>query len=200
VVNKFNISAVLCAAGTSSRMPDHNKLLLEYRGTYIVKHIVQQLLGSNIHELIVVTGYEATQVEDVLVDFQDDITFVNNPKYLSGHTSTIQTGVQQASTSTDAFMICLADMPLLTDQHYIELMNHYIQIHELSTICRPHVNGQPGHPVIFDKSLKDEILACEDKEGCRGVIKDHRSSLRLYEIEDHAYLVDIDTPNQYQEL
>jgi len=200
-VNKFKISAILCAAGMSSRMPDHNKLIMPYKRTTIIRHIVDQLLKTQIHKVLVVIGYENDKMREALRDVADKITFVNNDRFESGHTSTIQAGAEGLNDE-NAFMVCLGDMPLLTSQHYEELIRHFKDNFRSGSdlITRPVINSRPGHPVIFSRSLEGAILSCTSPEGCRPVIKANEEQLIRYVTNDITYLNDIDTPDDYSQL
>ena len=52
------ISAILLAAGESSRMKGENKLIKEINGTPLINYAVKNILGSAIDELVIVLGHE----------------------------------------------------------------------------------------------------------------------------------------------
>ena len=52
------ISAILLAAGQSKRMFNENKLTKKINGIPLIKHSVENILSSDINELIVVLGYQ----------------------------------------------------------------------------------------------------------------------------------------------
>ena len=52
------ISAILLAAGQSKRMLNENKLTKKFNGIPLIKHSVDNILSSDISELIVVLGYQ----------------------------------------------------------------------------------------------------------------------------------------------
>ena len=56
-------SAVVLAAGLSERMGEENKLLLPLGNTTVLEQTLSRVLKSDIRELIVVLGHEATKVE-----------------------------------------------------------------------------------------------------------------------------------------
>ena len=52
------ISAILLAAGESKRMLDENKLSKKFKNIPLINRSVNNILSSNIDELIIVLGYD----------------------------------------------------------------------------------------------------------------------------------------------
>src|SRR5258708_39074871 len=61
-----NVAAIILAAGRSTRMGGPNKLLAELGGKALVRIVTEQALASKAKDVIVVTGHQATQVEQAL--------------------------------------------------------------------------------------------------------------------------------------
>ena len=201
-MNKFSVSAILCAAGTSARMGDQNKLLLPYSGKSIINHCVTNLLAAEIDELIVVLGHQFEELNDDLQLFSDRIKIVKNDEYKSGQTSSIKCGVSAMHDDHTSFLICLGDMPLITTSHYDQIIGHFrSKKHpDGNMIARPIFQGIPGHPVIMSTFYKQEILDCKDREGCLNVIKRNTEHLSLMRTTEKCYIQDTDTPKSYKSL
>ena len=60
------ISAIVLAAGLSTRMGKENKLLLPFGNKTLIEHQVHVLLQTKVSEVIVVVGHEAGLLIDVL--------------------------------------------------------------------------------------------------------------------------------------
>ena len=198
----FRIATILCAAGSSSRMPDHNKLLLDYEGTTFIRHITKELLETQLEQIIVVTGFESSKIKAALDDLSSHITFVNNPAYQSGQTSSIQAGLLALPTDIDSLMINLGDMPLISSSQYNDLIDHFKNQYKKGTnlITRPMNEKVPGHPVIFSNSLMSAMLSCTSSDGCRSVIKDHHDYFTEFSTQEDSYFKDIDTPTDYLKM
>ncbi len=192
------VSAVLLAAGESRRMGESNKLLLPFRGQSFIAHITAQLLASEIEELLVVTGHEPEAIQQALAG--QSVRLVHNPDYVQGMTTSIRTGVQAADPKADGLMICLSDLPFIEASDYTELIRRFQQMdrQEAPVIVRPVYEQQPGNPVLFSSFFREEILAHEKMEGCRGLIKQHRDRVRLVPMPNDHTLRDIDTPDEYE--
>ncbi len=202
-MKKFiHITAILCAAGLSSRMGETNKLLLNYRGTSLVHRSVRALVDSCVHDIIVVLGYERELVRQAIGSPSGVLQFVYNPNFENGQTSTIQAGLSHISPHSDAFMICLADMPLLTCEHVDKLAMHFQSqsTPDRPLMCRPVQKDLPGHPVIFDASFAIKLMNCIESDGCRSVIRENIDFLVPYLTDDVAFFTDVDNYDKYLEL
>ncbi len=199
-MNKFSLSAILCAAGSSQRMGDQNKLLLPLIDQSILNHCVSSIIESDVDEVIVVLGHEYEIMSQELSPYHKAIKIVRNRGYKSGHTSSIQAGIKAINPKSDAFMICLSDMPLIKSKDYNRVIQFYSDHTEYSInrIVRPLYHQRPGHPVIMSHSYKEQILSCTDKEGCRSVIKDNRRDLLSMKTDQKCYIQDTDTPESYK--
>ena len=115
------ISAILLAAGQSKRMVGENKLTKKIRGIPLIKHSVKNILASPVDELIVVLGYQKEIIEK-LIDKNEKIKFVFNNNFESGMASSIKIGLNNLSEKTEAFFICLGDMPMINQDVYNQLI------------------------------------------------------------------------------
>ena len=194
------ISALLLAAGESRRMGRENKLLLDYKEQFMIRYVAEQILLSEIDEVVVVTGYQPDAVQKALSDFE--VKFAHNPDYFSGQTSSIKVGVQNLSKGSQGFIICLGDMPILKTMHYNAVINKLKSEKDsgLTPIVRPVYKGVPGHPVGFDMAFKSDILSCTDSDGCKSVIQANKEHFIPWPIANEAFYRDVDTKTDYYKL
>lgn len=185
------ISGILLAAGSSTRMAGQNKLLLPVKGENLFSKMLRALEHSKLDELIVVLGHDYKKMSQHCNS--NMIKLAINGNHLEGQTTSIKTGLQLVNPSSEAVMICLADMPLLTEVHIDDLITAY----SYGKILRPMNKKVPGNPSIFPKVLFDEIFDCRDRDGCRSVIQNNPLLLEVYETVSPAYFTDIDTPTEY---
>ena len=140
------ISAILLAAGQSKRMGGKNKLTKKIQGSPLIKLTVKNILVSSIDELIIVLGYQKEIIEK-LIDKNEKIKFVFNKDFESGMASSIKTGLKNLSEKTEAFFICLGDMPMVSHDIY----NQLIKSKDNKEIIVPTYKRQQGNPVLFNK-------------------------------------------------
>ena len=189
------LSAILLAAGSSRRMGTTNKLLLPWQNKPIVAVTAANLLAAGFEEIIVVTGHQAAEVTAALNHLP--LRLVHNPRFEDGMTSSIQTGISQAGGK--GYMICLADMFLITPAEYILLKKAWEQEFSLDDHCIgiPEYQGQKGNPVILPCVLRSEILSHEEKEGCKEIVRNNsKHQFRISMPTDHI-LRDLDLPEEY---
>jgi molybdenum cofactor cytidylyltransferase len=193
------ISAILLAAGLSSRMEGANKLLLELDGKTVMRHTYEQLARSEVDEIIVVTGRDKALITKSL-SLRPTDKFVHNPDFEQGMTSSIQAGVRTATH--EAFMICLADMPLLTAGNYKDVMDAFNKVYaeDQRAILTPVVYGKKANPVVFSRYYRKAILSHTKKEGCRGIVLSNINHRVEYISENPAYLQDLDTMEDFKKL
>ena len=60
------ISAILLAAGQSTRMNGENKLIKEIDDIPIIKHALNNILGSSVNEIIIVLGHEKEIIKNII--------------------------------------------------------------------------------------------------------------------------------------
>ncbi|MEM2166130.1 MAG: NTP transferase domain-containing protein, partial [Candidatus Bathyarchaeia archaeon] len=83
------IPLIVLAAGQSKRF-GRNKLLEKIDGSTIIERVVKNALSSKADEVIVVLGFEAHKVLNVLKKF--NCKFVFNEEFYSGQSSSVKVG------------------------------------------------------------------------------------------------------------
>ena len=194
------ISAVILAAGESKRMGKQNKLLLPVAGEALLVKLIKSVCDSEVGQVIVVIGHEAEKIRLELNNFP--LTFVYNPNFSEGMTTSIKFGVKEVSPESDGFLICLADMPFIKTSEISKLIHAYVQnrIKEERLIVVPVFKGQRGNPVLFSSEFRNDILEHKKESGCKGVIMNNSESVNEIEMYDDNMLLDVDTLDDYQRL
>ena len=86
------ISAIILAAGQSTRMGSDNKLLLlPFRGATLIENMVDVVSGSDVGETLVVLGHEAERVRPLLRD--KPVLLVDNPNFAEGMGASLHAGL-----------------------------------------------------------------------------------------------------------
>ncbi len=187
------ISAIVLAAGTSSRMGQKNKLLLSFKGRTFIQQVVEQLLQSKVGEVIVVLGHEGDEIEQLLS--QNKVRFAINDNYKSGMTSSIQAGVKASDLQSDGYLICLSDMPFLMTEDYNQMCAIVTGNREIGV---PFYRHHKGNPVFFSKHFKNDILDHKAPEGCRAIVQNNAQYIIKVHFDHPRILRDIDTMEDYE--
>ena len=189
------ISAILLAAGQSKRMIDENKLTKKVQGIPLIKHSVKNILASSVDELIIVLGYQKEIIEK-LIDKNEKIKFVFNKDFESGMASSIKAGLNNLSEKTEAFFICLGDMPMVNHDIY----NQLIKSKDKKEIIIPTYKGQQGNPVLFDKSMKEKIMDITGDVGAKKILELNKDKILNLEINDQNITRGFDTRDNFNHL
>ena len=186
------ISAILLAAGQSKRMNGENKLTKEIQGIPLIKHSVKNILASSIDELIVILGYQKEIIEKI-IDKNERIKFAFNVNYENGMASSIKTGLNNLSEKTEAFFICLGDMPMVNSDIY----NQLIQSKNNKEIIVPTYNGQQGNPILFSKSIKEKIMAIQGDVGAKKILELNKNKILNVEVGNQSIRKDFNTKDDF---
>ena len=191
------IAAVVLAAGRSSRMGAANKLLADVDGVPMVRRAVDAALASSARPVIVVTGNEQGKVQAALRGCK--ATFVHNPGFADGMSTSLRAGLAALPDRTDGVLICLGDMPLVTPAVLDRLIGAFNPI-EGRAICVPTWNGKRGNPVLWDRRFFAEIAGLAGDVGAKHLIGEHADLVAEVAMPDDAVLTDIDTPEALASL
>ena len=192
------LSAVVLAAGLSSRMENKNKLLLPYLGKTILQITLANILAAGIDDVVVVTGRDAAQVTSLLLPLP--VRMVHNAGFAHGLTGSIQKGVQEAKGT--GYMICLADMVWITPAEYALLQQEFVLQRQVNPdcICVPVYGGDRGNPVIFANTYRETILRHPATDGCREIVQANKHNVYAVTMPADHILRDLDTPEDYRKL
>jgi len=189
------ISAILLAAGQSKRMDGENKLTKVIQSVPLIKHSVKNILASSIDELIIVLGYQKEIIEK-LIDKNEKIKFVFNKDFESGMASSIKTGLDNLSEKTEAFFICLGDMPMVSHDIY----NQLIESKDNKEIIVPIYKGQQGNPVLFNKSMKEKVIDISGDIGAKKILELNKDKILNLEINDQSIIKSFNTQDDFSSL
>lgn len=184
------ISAILLAAGESTRMGEVNKLLLPFGDKTMVEHIIVLLLQSEIEQITVVIGHESDKVKNKIN--HKAVHFVFNKDYKTGMTSSIKTGLRE-HLNDDGVLVCLGDMPFLKTADINLIIKHF----QPGKIIIPSFKKKMRNPVLFSKKFFNAMLQHKEKNGCKAILQANEENVISVEISDGDRFIDIDKPEDY---
>ena len=187
-------SAVVLAAGTSSRMQGRNKMLLSMGDKPVIRHTVQRLLEAAPQEVVVVTGFQGRDVIAAIADLP--VVPQPNPRYEEGQMTSAAIGVGALTRATDAVMMCLGDMVLLEPGDYAELVTAYLEKTDRSIVI-PYFGEQRGNPILFASSYVHEVAMGERHIGCKKLANEYPNDVFRYDAGHDRFTTDMDTPDDY---
>lgn len=186
----MRMAAVVLAAGKSERMGT-NKLLLEVAGHTIIDRLLYVLDGSSVDEVFVVLGHRPEALRRFVEAHRAEVVF--NPYYEEGMTSSVKAGLRRVSA--DAAFLVLGDQ-LGLEVGLLDIMSATMASEPTALIVSPVYKGRKGHPVLFRRTLFQEILDLNSDETLRDVVQRNEEAHRLVE-GDLWCTLDFDTPEQF---
>ena len=191
------ISAILLAAGLSSRMNGENKLIKEINDKPLILHSIKNLLGSAVNEIIIVLGYEKDVVEN-LIEQNKKIKIVFNKDYKKGVSASIKTGLENISSKSEFFFICLGDMPNVNQNIYNKMIktiynyNKKLKPNFKKEIVIPTFEGKDGNPILFSKYMKSKLKNIEGDKGAKELINLYKNKSINVPIKNSGIILDFD--------
>ena len=193
-MTELRFSAVVLAAGLSSRMEGPNKLLLPVGDEPAIRRSVRAVLDSGVQEVVVVTGHQGREVMKAVLDLP--VTIQPNVRYEDGQMRSVAVGIAGLTRPADAIMVCLGDMVLITAADLRELMAVY-QAHTHSSIVTPRYQGERGNPIVFAAAYAPEVAAGRRLIGCRKLAEQYPDEAYFHDVTHDRFSTDLDTPADY---
>ena len=189
-------AAIILAAGQSRRMGAVNKLLIEVDGKPMMRHAVDAAREAGADPVIVVTGH---QPEEVQAAAGDQATFVHNPAFDQGLSTSLRVGISAVPEACDGALIALGDMPKVGAEHLRRLVAAH-DPDEGHLICVPTRNGKRGNPVFWDRRFFEDMVALGGDVGAKHLIGDYEDVVVEVPMSDDAVLTDVDSPAALERL
>lgn len=188
------VVGIILAAGESKRYQQPKILLPWIDNQPIIRHIAAIAVGSRLSNVIVVLGAVVEPVVKQLTDLP--LKFVINHDWSSGQSSSIRIGIQAIEQTVSACIFLLADQPFIT----IALLNCIIEKYQAAKkkIIIPKVGARRANPVLFDRSLFEELSNLKGDIGGRSLFPRYPPTWLPW--DDSRILLDIDTPEDYRRL
>ena len=189
------VSAILLAAGESKRM-GRLKQLLPLGKTSVVEQAIDNLLNSEVIEVIVVVGYRAEEIIKKIAT--KPVKIALNPIYHQGMSTSIIAGLNLVNARARAIMLALADQPFIDSQTINRLIDEFRNHNK--GIAIPTYQSQRGHPIIFAIKYKQELSGLKGDIGGRQIIERHPDDVLEVAVTSPGINIDIDTTNDYSSL
>jgi len=192
------LTAIILAAGDSTRMGRPKALLPDPDGRPFVARLVRTFVAAGIPNVIVVTGTLHAQIAEALAadDLPATPQLVNNPQPALGQVSSLWMGLDAAARpGVEGVLMTLVDIPLVRPSTIRQVIDAWTQ--NRAPIVRPAVGDRHGHPVLFDQSVFDALRHAPVTEGARAVVHANADRLVNVQVDDEGCLLDVDTPADY---
>jgi molybdenum cofactor cytidylyltransferase len=188
------ISAILLGAGESKRM-GKNKLLLPWGKKTIFEHCLETLLRSEVKEVIVVIN---DRLKELIPPINTQkIKVIINPHYKRGMSTSIRQGVQTIAPGSEGILIALGDQPFIKTRTINAMIKAFARGKD--GIIVPSFKGKRGHPVIFHRRFRRELLNLKGDAGGKSIVERHPGEILDIPLKSEGVVKDIDLWEDYEE-
>lgn len=187
------ISAILLGAGESKRM-GVDKLSLPWGRKTVLEHCFEILLRSKVEKVVVVLGVRNKGIKNLFKGLKVKVVLNLHPE--KGMSTSIRRGLQAIHPSSHGILIALGDQPYLKTRTINTLIRAFGQGKE--GIIIPSFQGRRGHPVIFHRRYKKELLKLKGDVGGRPLIERHLEEVRVVPVKSEGVVKDIDSWQNYR--
>ena len=187
------IPILIIAAGSSSRMRGVDKLLEDVNGMPLLRKQAKIALHTG-HPVFVALPNAAHPRADVLHDLA--VTILAVPDATEGMSGTLRGAVAQLPEAP-AFMLVLGDLVALgtTDLQAVLAAR---AAHPNQLIWRGATqDGKPGHPIIFDDSLRSHFQKLSGDDGGDSIVRPLKDHTYLVKLPSQHARLDLDTPEDW---
>lgn len=195
----MEINAVILAAGLSSRMKAF-KPLLKLKDKTMIEHSVDSMLRAGVKQIIIVLGYRADEIEELLHRNYEDtrISFVHNHRYMETDMLTsVKIGVS-ALKDCDSFYLLPGDMPAIHTSTFLAVKAAMFNSNAM--VVFPAIDGHRKHPPLISWKCKDLILKYDGDGGLREIWKQLENQIIAVSVDDPGCLMDADTMEDFDRL
>jgi molybdenum cofactor cytidylyltransferase len=192
------VSAILLAAGSSSRM-GQAKQLLPLGSSTVLAQTLEHARAAAVDEVVLVLGSSAEPIRHQLPQtLLAGIKVVVNHDYEQGMASSLRSGLSALDPQSAAALILLGDQPFTLPQTLDRIIQAYRD--SGAQIVIPTHQGTRGNPVLLARSVFSEAMALKGDVGCRAIFRNHLEGIVNVEVEDLGVLLDIDDREDYERL
>ena len=189
------ITAIILAAGYSSRMGDF-KPLLRLGNVTVIQYIISMFQKAGLKDIRVVIGFKALELSDLLKE--SGIRLIINDRFEEGMFSSVIAGVNTLEASRGAFFLMPVDIPLVRYQTVVELMRRFQESDK--EILYPCFRGKRGHPPLISVRLLPDIKSYHGKGGLRAFLRQYEEMVDNIAVIDESVLYDMDEPLDYKRV
>jgi len=187
----MNIAAVILAAGSSSRMEDGFKPLMQLGNASLLAHAAGLFREAGIDAVTVVTGHRRREVEKEAACHGLDILY--NADHRLGMYSSVRIAAEHLR-DYDGFFLLPVDIPLVRPATVTAQLSAFTG----QAVVVPAFKGRGGHPPLIPSKLIPAILNSSGRRGLRGVLENQ--TLQQAAVWDRGILLDCDTARDFAAL
>lgn len=189
-----DLSAIILAAGWSSRMGDF-KPLADLGGRTLLARATETFAAIGVDDVVVVTGHRGAEVAAAAEAL--GARPVPNPRFDDGMYTSVRAGAAAVSEGRHFFLLPV-DCPLVRPETAGRVARAAAAAR--AEVALPCFEGRTGHPPLLGPSLRTEILAADPPGGLRELLAARRATPLRVDVGDPGVAHDADVPDDLERL
>ncbi|MFA9462701.1 MAG: NTP transferase domain-containing protein [Velocimicrobium sp.] len=167
--------------------------LMQIGSITIIKRIVLTFQKADISPIVMVTGYQALEIEQHLADY--GIIFLKNENYENSEKfDSAKIGLDFIKDKCEQVFFTSVTVPMYTSDTLRRLIDCK------KALVTPSYQGKAGHPLLIDTTLLPTILAYAGESGMRGAIQSLGVEKKYLEVEDEGILLETEDIERLDQL
>lgn len=192
------VAGIILAAGRSTRMGTAKALLRAPDGVTFVARLIRTLVRGGIDAPLIVGRSDDDKLQ-AEVESAGARLVINRDADEGGQLSSLLAGLDKADRpGVSGVMVIPVDAPMVMPDTVARLIAVFSDTS--GAIIRARYQGRNGHPVIFSRSLFDELRHASRDAGAKAVLRAHQDAVINVDVDDPGVVGDIDTPEDYRNL
>lgn len=187
------VAGVIPCAGASTRMGTP-KALLDAGGRSFLSAVVGSLVAGGCDPVIVVLA-EGMADEERRAKAAGAVPVVN-PEPGDGPIHSLRLALGLLDGTVEGVAYLPVDHPSVQAETIQALRTRFVE--GTAPLVLPTYEGERGHPVVFRRTLFNELRSPGLAEGARTVVHAHLDWADLVPVDDPGVVQDIDTPEAYR--
>jgi molybdenum cofactor cytidylyltransferase len=181
-----NISALILAAGKSTRM-GQQKMLMPWGDTTVLGKVIRTLQDAGMDDILLVTN---SDISPSVSHLPIRMMLNDNGDMLSS----MKVGLRTQKPSAQATLVCLGDQPQIEEGSVRSVCEAFVK--SKSNLVVPSYQMRRGHPWLVARPLWEEILNLQGTS-LRDFLNVHTNEIEYVNVETPSILQDLDTPEDY---
>ncbi len=187
----MKLGAVVVAAGLSRRM-GREKVLLSFGESSVLERILTTLAVAAISERVVVLRTGLSEAQEQARRAGARVVLNRRPR--EEMLLSIRLGIAALALDVEAFYVWPADHPAVAPETLVALGRE--AAHDRAIL--PTYQDRRGHPALIGAGFLEAIGRIPPGKGLRHLWHAHPEILREIPVEDRGILLDLDTPEDYE--
>lgn len=189
----MTVPVLILAGGASTRMGARNKLLEPAFGQPLIRLQAWRALKAS-RDVSVLVRPDQPEIANALTGL--DVSIIIASEAVEGIGGSIRAGTR-SFLRQPCFLLMLADLVEIEASDLRKVMNASA-IESGPRIWRGATeDGKPGHPILFERHVYDDLLKLSGDNGGKSVIEMYRDQTRLVNLPGQRARFDLDTPEAW---